>query len=512
MNKIILKTSLILVITLLFGCEDRLTVEPIGKISSDTYLKNNEEVFKALVGTYDLIQHNYSHGGWASVYFIKNLPADDCLAAGGGPTDQSEYQYLDDFNITSDNAKLESIWTNFYKTINSANAITKQVGEMDDATTQMKAMAGEAKALRAMTYFDLVVMFGGVPLFTENPDDPDNYHTPRASVDDVYEQIEQDLTDAIEVLSLKSELPESERFRFTKGAAQGLLGKVYLYQEKYQAAADVLEKVISSGEYSLEEDFEDVWAKSNEFGKESLFEVSYVSNQYDWGNFPWGGGNESNISAQLQGPRLPPFDVSESTLDVRNGWGFNNPSAKIGDLFVAEGKSERYHGTLISEEDFEETGGAITDPNFHDYEGYMRLKYVTKDSQTSSEGVPELNYTINWRILRYADVLLMAAEAYNQLGQDGLAQAELEKVRERAGHDEEVTATGNDLFEMIVKERQLELAFEGQRYWDLIRWGKAQEELSDIGFESGKHELFPIPQNEIIANNAIDPSEQNPGY
>ncbi len=501
-----------MIITTMFGCEDRLELEPIGKISSDNYLENNEEVFKALIGAYDLMQHNYSNGSWASVYFIKNLPADDVLAAGGGPTDQSEYQYLDDFNITSDNAKLESIWTNFYKIINATNTIINQVGAMEEATDRMKTMVGEAKALRAMTYFDLVVMFGGVPLMTDNPDDPANYHTPRASAADVYAQIEKDFSDAIDILPLKSQLPAPEHFRITKGTAQGFLGKVYLYQEKYQAAADVLSDVIASGEYSLEENFGDVWAKSNEFGSESLFEVSYVSNQYDWGNFPWGGGNESNIEAQLQGPRSTPFDLSESSLDVRNGWGFNNPSAEIGDLFLAEGETERYNGSVISQEDFEATGGIITDENAHDYEGYMRLKYVTKDSQTSSEGVPDLNYTINWRILRYADVLLMAAEAYNQLGQDGLAQDELEKVRARAGFDDEVTATGNALFEMIVKERQLELAFEGQRYWDLIRWGKAQEELGDIGFESGKHELFPIPQNEIIANNAIDETQQNPGY
>lgn len=509
----ILKTSILLFITVFFaGCEDYLEQEPIGKLSSDVYLENEAQVRKALVGVYDIIQTNYSAGTWNSVYFIKNLPADDCLAAGGGPTDQSEYQYLDDFVITSDNAKLEAIWSDFYKTINASNTIVTQVGEKPDATDGMKVMAAEAKALRAFTYFDLVVMWGGVPLFTENPADPSEYHMPRASVADVYAQIEQDLKDAIAVLPLKSGLSGGDKFRFSKGTAQALLGKVYLYQEKYQEAADILSTVINSGEYSLEENFGDVWSSTTEFGAESLFEVSYVSNQYDWGNFPWGGGQESNIEAQLQGPRTTPFDLSESTLDVINGWGFNNPSREIGDLFVAEGETVRYEGTLISEDDFIATGGVITNPDEHDYEGYMRLKYVTRPSETDTDAIAELNYTINWRILRYADVLLMAAEAYNKTGQDGLAQTELEKVRARAGFDEDITATGNALFQMIVKERQLELAFEGQRYWDLVRWGLAEEELSDIGFQANKHELFPIPQNEIIANNAIDESEQNTGY
>lgn len=512
MIKKIFYSSLIFFVAFVSGCEDRLDVEPVGKISSDTYLENDQQVFKALIGVYDLIQHNYSNGSWASVYFIKNLPADDCLAAGAGPTDQSEYQYLDDFNITSDNAKLEMIWTNFYKIINMTNTITTQVELMEKTTGNMETMVGEAKALRAMTYFDLVVMFGGVPLFTENPKDPADYHIPRASADEVYAQIEQDLTDAIAVLPLKSELPGNEKFRMTKGTAQALLGKAYLYQEKYQPAADILEKVINSAEYELEPNFGDVWASETEFGVESLFEVSYVSNQYDWGNFPWDGGNESNIEAQLQGPRMPPFDLSESTLEVINGWGFNNPSQKIGDLFIDEGETVRYEGTLISEDDLTATGGAITDPEAHDYEGYMRLKYATNLSDTDTEAVPELNYTINWRILRYADVLLMAAEAYNKTGQDGMAQTELEKVRARAGFDEDITATGDALFQLIVKERQIELAFEGQRYWDLVRWGMASQELGNLGFQTNKHELFPIPQNEIIANNAIDQSEQNPGY
>jgi len=172
---------------------------------------------------------------------------------------------------------------------------------------------------------------------------------------------------------------------------------------------------------------------------------------------------------------------------------------------------------LISASDLEATGGVVNvsvndNPPPHDYEGYMRLKYVTRPSATSSTGVPDLNYAINWRILRYADVLLMAAEAYNKTDNDPAAQAELFKVRNRAGFSDPITAIGDDLFNMIVKEREIELAFEGSRYWDLVRWGLAEQELSDIGFVKGKHEVFPIPKNEIIANNAMTSADQNPGY
>ncbi|MFW6227366.1 MAG: RagB/SusD family nutrient uptake outer membrane protein, partial [Bacteroidota bacterium] len=343
---------------------------------------------------------------------------------------------------------------------------------------------------------------------------------------EVYAQIEKDLTEAIPELKLKSEYNAAERFRFAKGTAQALLGKAYLYQEKWSEAATVLGEIISSGEYGLEPNFADVWSIESEFGVESLFETSYVSSEaYDWGNFPWGGGNESNIEAQLQGPRDTYFDVSGSSLNVINGWGFNLPSAKIGEMFVADleagnNDSSRYFGTLVSAADFEATGGEVLvsvddDPAPHDYEGFMRLKYVTRSTTTSDQGVPELNHGINWRIIRYADVLLMAAEANFRAGNIDVAQDQLEQVYRRArGLDESftITATGDEFWNMLVDERAMELAFEGSRYWDLIRWGMAEAELGDLGFEAGKHELFPIPQNEIIANNAIEQADQNPGY
>ena len=516
--KNIIKISLLLGL-ILAGCsEDFLNVDPIGKLSTDNYLNNDDEVHKALIGVYNEIQNNYSNGSWASVYFMKNLPADDCLAAGGGPSDQPEYQYLDDFNITSDNAKIQIIWSNFYKTINACNTIINEVGNKADKTDEMTSMVAEAQAIRAFTYLDLVIMFGGVPILTENPTSPAEYHKPRATKEDVYAQVEADLKAAIPVLKLKSEYSDADKFRFSKGTAQAFLGKAYLYEKKYSDAATILGQVISSGEYGLEPNFGDVWSQTNQFGTESLFEVSYTAQEgYDWGTFPWGGGNESNIEIQLQGPRSDFFNLSNSTLDVNNGWGFNLPSKKIGDLFISEGETSRYDGTLISASDLEATGGVVNvsvndNPPPHDYEGYMRLKYVTRPSATSSTGVPDLNYAINWRILRYADVLLMAAEAYNKTDNDPAAQAELFKVRNRAGFSDPITAIGDDLFNMIVKEREIELAFEGSRYWDLVRWGLAEQELSDIGFVKGKHEVFPIPKNEIIANNAMTSADQNPGY
>lgn len=506
LNSKILMIGLLIVI--FSSCSKNfLEVKPVGRLTGDDYLKTNEQVKSALIGVYATIQYNYSNGGWASVFFMKNLPGDDCLC-GSSEGDQPEYQRLDDFTFTADNKKIESIWSNFYKTISQCNTIINQAAT---DTPEEKGMVAEAKALRAMTYFDLVTIFGGVPLMTVNPADPSQYNQPRATADEVYAQVFKDFTEAIPDLPLKSQYSAADKFRMSKGAAQAFLGKAYVYHKDYDKAVAQLDAVINSGEYSLEPDFAKVWTKDSEFGQESLFEVSYTSvESYDWGTFPWGGGNQSNIECQLQGPRDAIFDVSNSTLNVVNGWGFNNPSAKIGHAFEAAHDSVRGAATLISAADFEATGGVIKAPTFHDYEGYMRLKYVTRASESSTSGVRELNYTTNWRLMRYADVLLLAAEAHHFNGDDTQALVYINQVRARAKMAP--IAAGADVFAAIVHERELELAFEGSRFWDLVRWDMAKDTLSSIGFVAGKHEHFPIPQNEIIANDAISQSDQNPGY
>lgn len=522
MKNIIYKLTILLLVIAFAGCsKDFLEVEPVGQLSSDNFLKNDNEVKLATMGIYNKIQQNYSAGAWASVYFIKNLPADDVKCAGPNAADTPEYQYLDDFQITSDNTRFATIWTNFYSTISSCNTIIVNVGGNPDATDAMKAMVGEAKALRAFTYLDLVIMFGGVPLMTVNPAQVSEFSKPRATPAEIYTQIEADLIDAIEVLPVRSAYAPVDKFRFSKGTAQALLGKAYLYQNKYSDAATVLGNLISSNEYSLEPNYPDIWSKEHEFGVESIFEISYTSQEnYGWGNFPWGGGNESNIEMQLEGPRADPdgaFDFSNldpEVLDIVGGWGFNLPSAEIGDLLYSNPADLRIKGSVVSEADYFAAGGAYQPNEYpYDYEGYLRLKHANRASETTdpATGQPELNYGSNYRIIRYADVLLMAAEAYNKSGNDGAAQTELEKITDRAGIAAH-TESGTALFDQIVIERAKELCFEGTRYWDLIRWGMATQQMSDIGFVAGKHELFPIPLNEILSNTMMDESDQNPGY
>lgn len=163
----------------------------------------------------------------------------------------------------------------------------------------------------------------------------------------------------------------------------------------------------------------------------------------------------------------------------------------------------------MSETELKAAGGNWSAPNAWDYEGYFQRKYGTFSTQTTSANgsIPELNYGTNIRLIRYADVLLMAAEAYNKANNDDRSRTELKKVRLRAGLAE-VTASGTALFDAIVKERQLELAFEGVRYIDLIRWGKAAQELGPLGFKANKHELLPIPAQDVKTAGV----KQNIGY
>ncbi|SFE13068.1 RagB/SusD family nutrient uptake outer membrane protein [Thermophagus xiamenensis] len=509
-----------LIIILLPACsDDFLDVEPAGRLSSDIYPSTDEEVLATIIGVYDLMQWNYGRD-WNSAFFAKNLPADDCNA-GSSESDQLPYQNLDDFKNEADNTVTTAIWEGFYKAINQCNTIIERIEPENDFREQIIA---EAKALRAWNYFELVTLYGDVPFFTVNPTSVDDYHKPRTPKEQIYESIESDLIEAIDILPLKSELEDSHKFRVSKGTAQSILGKIYLYQEKWNEAHTVLSQVISSGEYDLEPNFGDVWKRVGELGVESVFEVLYTSQEgYDWGNFGWAGEHESNIHVQLMGPRSP-FFGNLDVLGIIPGWGFNLPTASIGAAFEEMGDNgPRYQATLMSEEEFIAAGGEInpdTDDDgnpvpAHDYEGYLRLKYVTYSDQTNTSGaaIPELNYTTNWRLIRYADVLLMAAEAYNEDDDEASARVELNKVRARAElatYDSPMSK--EELREAIKKERQLELAFEGSRYWDLIRWGDAAEVLGPLGFVAGKHEHFPIPQTEISSNNAITQEDQNPGF
>lgn len=501
----IITLSILILLNYTSCSSDFTEVDPIGKVNEADFLSTDAEAEAVIFGIYDLMAWNYNRD-WNSAFFLKVLPG-DMANAGSTSGDQPAWQQLDDFKYVADNPVITAVWEGYYKTIGLANILIEKL-ETSELSSKDKFIA-EAKFLRAYSYLELVTMFGDVPLRINTPKTISEFALARSPKSDVYAQIEGDLGVAISGLPTKSAI--AQPFRISKEAAQAVLGKVYLFQEKYPLAVIEFEKVISSNAFDLEPVFADIWSVNSENGIESLIELTYVSTEsYDWGNFPWGGRPESNIHAQLMGPRGDGiFDVA--AIGISNGWGFNIPTKKIGLAYEDAGDDVRKAATLISEVDLIAAGGAVNAPDtgIHDYEGYIRLKYTTKPEDTAGP-TTELNYGINWRLLRYADVLLMAAEAYNKNEEDGKALIELNKVRNRVNLAD-VTATGTSLFTAIVKERQLELAFEGQRFFDLIRWKLAEAELSSFGYTS-KNQVFPIPANEISRNTLINAEDQNAGY
>lgn len=526
MNKVIYKISILVLIALVGCSKSFLEIPPQNNISSEVFLVNDADVIKATEGLYDRMQTLYS-SSWNGMSFIQNVISDDSQSAGPNANDTPEYDALDKFDWQTNNSKILGLWSRLFEIVNSSNAIIEKVGANTVATTGMKQMVGEAQAVRAFAYMELVKMFGAVPLMPKNPTSPAEYNKPRSTVAEIYTLIEADLKAAIAVMPVKSAYPAAERYRFSKGTAQFLLGKALLYEKKYAESATVLGQLIATNEFGLYPVYADEFRKISEFGIESLFEVSYVNTLGStWGSQNGafdGRTNEVNIQMQLEGPRTDngfftiPANyagtVANNDDGIRGGWGFNLPSRKVS-LVLQSDPLDKRRFAVLSEADFKVRGGSVqASPVPYMYEGYFRLKYGCRDSETdpSPAVVAELNYGSNIRVMRYADALLMAAEAYNKSSNDAQAIIELNKVRVRAG----LTPTaigGTALFDLIVVERQKELAFEGSRFYDLVRWGMAATELNSLGFKANHHELFPIPDNEITGNTEIGPDDQNPGY
>ncbi|WP_299158771.1 RagB/SusD family nutrient uptake outer membrane protein [uncultured Tenacibaculum sp.] len=497
-----------------FACNNDFTVNPPQNVEDlETFFLEEENVESAVIGIYDLMQYNYGRD-WHSAFFVKLLPGDEANAGGVNSEDQQQLQNIDDYvKVSSSNSSISSIWDLFYRTIALSNLVIENIKD-SSLSSKDKALA-EAKFMRAWCYFELTTMFGDIPLRLTVPTTPADFGIGKSTRAEVYAQIEADLTDAIVSLPEKSSLGYS--FRVSKGVAEALMGKVLVFQNKNLEAIPFLQSVISNSSHDLEPNVNDVWSIEKEFGRESLLEIGYVSTSgRDWGNIAWGGRNESNLHIQLMGPR------GDGVMDVvaiglLNGWGMNRPTKKLVDAFDAAGDVTRKAATVMTEAELIANGGGV-DPTkadggvIWDYEGAIRMKYTTRAKETSTGGVRELNYSTNFRLFRYAEVLLLAAEAYNKEGRDAEARTELNKIRTRAGLPNiDPALAGNTLFEAIVNEKFLELAHEGQRFWDLVRWGKAATELAGTGYTS-KNDLFPIPITEIDKNSKLTSADQNPGY
>ena len=437
---------------------------------------------------------------------IADIASDNSVAGGENASDVVPLQQIDDYTHTPVNSTLTELWQAAYEGINRANYM-HQYKEKNPAGVTVNfagkdALYGEVYFLRAYYYFQLVRMFGDVPLFLDKRLGLSESKTlTRAPKAEVYAAIEADLETAIAALPAV----QVEKGRITKYAAQALLGKVYIYQEKFDQAAPVLESIINSNAFSLVPDFASIFLASGENGPESVFEIQYSNNSpyYNWDAVNRGQGNYSiqqNGVRSLSGTAAMPYAP---------GWSTNLPTQNLAAAYTAG--DQRKDATLFDVEAYKNANPQLNvtyQVAPYKNTGLYNHKYLPRKGETS--GQVELNYLNNFRTIRFAEVLLLAAEAFNRSSapNDAKAQMYLNRVRERAfgNTSQNSTATGSALTQAIWNERRLELAMEGDRFFNLVRTGQAATLLP--GFEVNKHEVFPIPQQEVL----ISGLSQNNGY
>ncbi len=486
MKKNIIKVAgLFFALVFTVSCDESfLNFPPEGKLP-------DEEFFVTEAHAEQAVNAAYAHmRTWSQVafpmYAVQEMPSDNALkgSAVGDAAFLNNYVY---FTVTPNESQVSHYWSSRYKGVNLCNQVIGKIEFTSTPEAKKERLIAEAKFLRACYYFDLVRAYGDIPLVT-SIDDAVAQASERASKAKVFLLITSDLSDAAAVLPVEHDA--SNRGRATKGAAQTLLAKVNLYVENWAEAASLTDAVIASGQYQLMDDFWGMFRIAGENCAESVFEVQCPYDPGDW--------NLTNCQhAEPQGPRGD------------YGWGFNVPTDDLAEAYDAAGDTIRKNATIIYFGHNTPNGERITGIGLNEMEGVSVPRYNGKVYSTKEERT-ELGRWCSWganiRVLRYAEVLLINAEAKARGGDIPGAAASLNQVRERAG----LPGISNPTVDQIINERRLELAMEGDRFFDLVRTGQAATKLASYGFTSGKNEVFPIPQNIIDMTNGT--ITQNLGY
>lgn len=537
MKKYIAKLSICAAFVLaLTGCSDFLNESVKGQQDLSEYFKTEDECKQQVTGCYQSIFFD----DWWQVqrFYITGDMCTDDMWMGNTTQDPGAYRDLAHYtgNTYSASDGCQNFWQYRYKGILRCNvAIERIPGVTFQNEALKKRYIAEAKFLRAFQYFDLLKNFGGVPLVLGLKMPNETQGIAKATATETYAQIEKDLTDAIADLPKKSEYAGNDLGRVTKGAAQGFLAKVYLYEEKYTEAEDLLQQVTCRGkyagntpEYDLLPSFGDVWSIAHNNSIESLFEVQ----------------TNSDITYSL-GERISVVCGSRND----SGWSWGLPTSNLEKAFLDAGDNVRLNWTIIKDGATSVAGDAswTADKPYpiksdeHKSGRVTRKLYIPVSQRPTPYDAPHI--PLNYRLLRYADVLLMYAEVENALGHDTEAQWALNKVRSRVSLAD-VLSTGKTLRDAIRLERRLELALENNRLYDLRRWKddngkkaicnvmgtdgsfvkyntvtstdlyekKNQKENSNkgINFKEDRDLLFPIPSTEVTKSNGS--IAQNPGY
>jgi hypothetical protein len=505
MKKIILNIAALLMITAsIQSCKKWVDYDPHDDylVTELDYLKSADDYRTMAVSVYTPLQ-------WLNQTVpVADIASDNAVSGGESASDVLSLQQIDDFTHTPNNTTLENIWKGCYEGINRANYLHQHKeanpGGQNVEFAGKDALYGEIYFLRAYYYFTLVRFFGDAPLFVDRrltlSDSRALQKSPKA---DIYAQIQTDLEAAIAVLPAVP--TQVEKGRVTKYAAQALLGKVLIYQEKFTEAAPILDAVITSNAFSLVTDMKSIYLASGENGPESVFEIQYSNTTpyYEWAGYLRGQGNYAVQQCGVRGL------TGSAAMPYASGWSTNLPTANLAAAY--EAGDQRKDVTILDIEAYKNANPSYAiSYQVAPYKntGLYNQKYLPRKGESS--GQIELNYLNNYRTMRYAEVLLLAAEAFNRsaAADDGKARTYLNLVRRRAfgnnAHD--ITASGTALRTAIWTERRLELAMEGDRFFDLVRTGQADAILPN--FVPNKHEVFPIPLQEV----SISGITQNPNY
>ncbi|HEX8268441.1 MAG TPA: RagB/SusD family nutrient uptake outer membrane protein [Flavobacterium sp.] len=498
-NRVLAAFTMILV---LISCSDEfIDVDPKGSVLEDNYYQTEAQAYSAMVAVYDILRKH--SGGFENMIAMLNAGSDDHYAGGGGATDGTGIQSFSNYTIDPSTIPA-SFWNDFYQGIFRANKLLEKIPaiEMNEATKAR--FTAETRVLRAYYYFQLVTLYRDIPLITVPLPASEIYDVTQAPRAEVYTFIENELAQSLDDLPPTITNMETEAGRLTRGAAQALLGKVFLYQNKMDQAAAQLAEVngVPGGSnqygYELLDNFEDLWEVDNKFHSESILEVSHTNqSNTGWGN--WGSGSDEGNSLNVMvGPRGYSRPAGSTAPDYAAGWSFSVVTADLHNAMLGD---PRYDATILDMNTLVANGQASYTPGYQDT-GYFLKKFMpTNADVTTGGGDAVLNYRQNTYIIRLADTYLMEAEALGGTG--ARAQALLDAVRARVGLPS-VPVSLNAIY----NERRLELAGEGHRWMDLVRTGRAAAVLGSRGFVAGKHEFLPIPLNETENTQIV----QDPNY
>ena len=495
-----MKTKYILLFILVLAgvsCDNFLNEELQGRYTSQTFYKTQDQALAAVTSAYNSLLFNNTDN---SLWVFGDVASDDAVK-GSLPGDQIDIQYIDQFNVLSSNSELLSMWQCYYEGISRSNIALHYIPGISMNEELKSRLLGEAKFLRAYYYFHLANIFGNIPLKLTPPLSQADINVPASDVSQIYVQIEKDLNEAVE--ALPSEYGSTDEGRATKGAALGMLAKTYLYEAKYQEVIQTIDKIDLLGIYSLTPVYRENFEAPTQDNTETVFAVRHLRGRDpSLGSYlnvyfgPRGADSIYNFGYAFDAPVQDFVDefemTADSVADPRLDYSVGRPGTK-----------------WINGENYKPSWSPTT---------YLSKKHIQPFSEVSSSFADSY---LNYIYMRYADILLMKAEALNELGQTPQALVPLNLVRKRARESylndtrlpgygtvpadllPDITSTSQqDVREAIRHERRVELGLEFHRYFDLMRYGKeaAEAALEGTNFSYDMNRYFPLPLLEVENN------------